>query len=509
MSATKKDFPILNNSMLETAAVATGSVSGDRTTITSIIFTQTSGNWLSGITPSDFPKIAIIDGKQYRWTINETVIDGIMDNKRTYVKKATLNIGTRLTINKPFFKIVVGANPTTDGKEYYFSFYDLGNLSILHYQGMEGTYELDGKTALSTMIETENDGTGILDTKLSRDATYRFTWTLKNKSTVVTKKLASGASQISVSYTPPASWCSELPDVTFGTLLLKIEAVFGTQTYQKIDDYVVVKVPESFVPKINSIQIMDTMKRVPADWGMFIQNNSNIAIKALDISTAYGSEITSVVMEINGKKWYGTTNTLPASTMIGEYGIIEVSVTVKDKRQRSTTKSAKVTFVEYQPPTLQVDSPRCDEHGSTENDGQHFLAKTVTDFSPCNGKNSITLQMWYKITSDPVYSGAGKTLQTGQQETICGGDLDLEFSYDVKYVIRDKLNVIEVYDYVSTGVYTVHFLHGGRGIAFGQKATKENTADFAFDAIFRGKATFLKDNGEEVTFQQIIDKLGL
>lgn len=37
----------------------------------------------------------------------------------------------------------------------------------------------------------------------------------------------------------------------------------------------------------------------------------------------------------------------------------------------------------------------------------------------------------------------------------------------------------------------MHFLHGGKGVAFGQKATMEDYVDFNFKALFRKMATFL------------------
>jgi hypothetical protein len=37
----------------------------------------------------------------------------------------------------------------------------------------------------------------------------------------------------------------------------------------------------------------------------------------------------------------------------------------------------------------------------------------------------------------------------------------------------------------------MHFLHGGKGVAFGQKATIEDCVDFNFQALFRKLATFL------------------
>jgi hypothetical protein len=117
--------------------------------------------------------------------------------------------------------------------------------------------------------------------------------------------------------------------------------------------------------------------------------------------------------------------------------------------------------------------------------------------------------MQYKLSREGTYTGEVKQLQTGEATTVCGGDLDTEYSYDVKYVLKDTFNTVTVIDFVSTAIYAMHFLHGGRGVAFGSKATVEDAVDFYFDAIFRGDVKFANANGDPVTIQQILNKLGL
>lgn len=507
MSVTQRKLPIITT--VNPQAVVSGSVSGDTTTITNIRLTQTTADWLLGIEKSEMPSVTIIDGVQYKWTIKSTFnYTHYGGGTTTYVKEAVLNIGTKLTIKKPFFEVIYGADPVNNGTKTTFSFYDLGYLTSLSMDLGANDFDMDGKTAVPINIDAENSGS-MFDTKLTQDATYRFIWSIGSKKYSVDKKLAAGGTSIHVNYTVPLSWNEALPAVTRGSFKTEVQAIFGTTVYQSMQKYVTAYVPDSCVPVINSVSIADTKGRVPAGWNMFVQENSNVALKAISVTPSYGSQITQVVMKVNDKAYYGTLTSLPQSPALAEYGILDITVTVKDQRQRTAEKSARITVVAYDPPTLQVNSARCDENGETENEGEYFLAVTETEYSTCNGKNAITLQMWYKLSSEATYTKAAKTLNTGSAETVCGGDLDTELSYDVKYVLKDVFNTVTVIDFVSTGVYAIHFLHGGRGIAFGSKATMENTVDFAFDALFRGNATFTKPNGEKVTFAQIIEKLGL
>ena len=368
-------------------------------------------------------------------------------------------------------------------------------------------FEIDGKTAVPINIENADEDS-LFSVKLSSDATYRFKWAIGSKSYTLDKK-TSGATRINTSYTIPKSWNEEIKNSTAGSCILSVQVLFGSQVYQSRDTAVRATVPDDCVPVINSISIADTKGRVPAAWGMFVEHNSNIAITAANITKSYGADIVSVNMELNDRTYYGTPSALPQSYMLEDYGIMDVTVKIRDTRGRTAEKTAKVTVVEYNPPTIQVDSMRCGQDGTLENEGTYFLATTDSTYSTCNGKNKATLQMQYKLSSQGAYTSAVKELPIGEATTVCGGDLNTEFSYDVRYVLKDTFNTVTVIDFVSTAVYAMHFLHGGRGVAFGSKATVENAVDFTFDAIFRHGVKFIKSDGSEVTMQQILNKLGL
>ena len=357
----KFTFPI-NNGFMASACSAYGAVNGDTT---KIAFIELNGSWMSSPSPSTFPKTATIDGKVYRWTIQETA-EAFGD---TYVKKAKLNIGNSehsfLVINKPFFSIECG------GKTGTYSFYNLGKLESGWMWDPEASdIEIDGKQKVPINIE---NGTGI---ELSADATYRFTWSLGNRSYSTTKSITAGKTRIETSYQVPKEWNDQITAAQSGTMYLKIESIFGTQVYQSMEAYIHASVPDDCVPVINSITVADKRGRVPAAWKMFVQDQSNVALTAMDASISYGSAIKSVVMEVGEKKYTGTTDDLPASGTFKDYGVVDITVTVTDGRGRTAEKTAKITVVEYSPPTLSVDSMRCGSDGSIENEGVYFLAMT-------------------------------------------------------------------------------------------------------------------------------------
>ena len=53
----------------------------------------------------------------------------------------------------------------------------------------------------------------------------------------------------------------------------------------------------------------------------------------------------------------------------------------------------------------------------------------------------------------------------------------------------------------------MHFLHGGRGVAFGQKATRQDTLDCNFDAIFRKKLSCVLDDGTVLEVREMMEQI--
>lgn len=500
MSSTRFTFPI-NDTWIEVQATAYGYVSGDTTVITSIEWDGSQSKTTIGkIAKDDFPSTTTIDGKVYRWTIKRYYSGDLMSEGRTYVEYAVLNIGTKLIINKPFFEILYGKDTKSP---YTASFYDLGYYNMWFWDSGASDIELDGKQEVKVSLDASEDGN-----RLSLDAVYRFKWSIGSRRYTKDVRARSTTSGISASYTPPKEWNDQITSSTEGRLRLSFDVVLGTQVYKTYGDAITCTVPDDCVPTINRIALKDSLLRVPTSWGMFVQYQSNVAIASIDKTLSYGAEISRVTLEFNGKKYSGSIYSLPETSTITEAGVFDVTVTITDTRGREAEKSAKVTVVEYETPKISEQVYRCTKDGEQDNDGTYFAAETNTSISSCNGKNSAKITISYKLTSSGSY-GDAKDASVGNKKTVCAGSLDTEFSYDVQIIFSDTFNTIRIIDYIPTATYLMHFLHGGRGVAFGQKATIENAADFAFDAIFRGGVAFEKSNGEQVTIAQIIEKLGL
>ena len=472
MSLTKRTIKdVLGNTI-----VATGSVSGATTKLTMVF---TASNTLWGVKGTI--NVYVNGTKQTcSWTTNKT--DTWMGT--TYKTKMT---SQQLTISKPFFTLKL--TDSSDGSELLdqeFSF-----------------YEIEKAPTAATTSGGVMDGTTksrVVFTTSGTDATYKATFTLgtySGSATSTTKTLE---------YAIPISLCNALPNAATGQANVTCQVLYGGQVYSSFTVKLTVSVPSSVVPTLTSITLADkTDTPVPSAWSMFIQHKSGVRVSAITTAGAYSSTIKTIKLQVGNQSVsqnYSASN-LPLIDPVTQSGSLTCTVTVTDSRGRTASKSATVTFVPYAAPKFTTCvSERCLADGTVDNDGTYFKSTTAVSFSTCNGKNSITVTVKYKKTDAVVY-GSEATIEPGVN--TCGNnDLDTEFSYDVMYEITDQFCTVSFTDYISTATYLMHFLHGGKGVAFGHKATMENYLDCAFKALFRDDVFFVTGNGVQVNIRDII-----
>ena len=441
----------------------TGSVTGATTKLT-IVFQSSS--WITGVTGTIN---VYADGTKQSctWTTNAT--ETFMGT--TYKTKMT---SSQMTISKPFFTLKL--TDTSDGSTIYeqtFSFYEIEKAPTA--ATISGGV-MDGSTKSRVVFTTS-----------VTDATYKAVFTLGShlgSATSTTKTLE---------YAIPLSWCTELPNKTTGTATVACQVLFGGKVYSTFNTTITVSVPASVVPTVSAFTLTDKANTpVPSSWNLFIQHQSGAKLSAITCAGAQGSTISTVRLQVGTQSISQTysASSFPQIDTITQSGSLTVTVTVTDSRGRTGTKTGTVTFTPYSAPKFtRCVSERCDSSGNLDNDGTYFRSTTTVEYSSCSGNNAVTMTMKYKKTDAVVYNPE-VTLVPGIN--ICGGgNLDTEFSYDVLYTVSDQFRSVSFMDYVSTAVYLMHFLHGGKGVAFGQKATIEDCVDFNFQALFRKLATFL------------------
>ena len=473
MSLTKRTWttPIVGSHTL----TFTGSVSSATTKLT-IVFQAASA--IYGMKGSI--NVYVNGAKQScTWTTNKT--EKLVST--TYKTKMT---SAQMTISKPFFTLKL--TDSSEGGTIYeetFSFYEIEKAPTA---ATTSGGVMDGSTKSKVTFTTS--GT---------DATYKATFTLgtySGSATSTTKELT---------YAIPISWCNAVPNATTGTANVVCQVLFGGVVYSSISTTLTVSVPTSVVPTLTSITLADkTDTPVPSAWKLFIQHQSGVRVSAITTAGAYSSTIKTIKLQVGTQSTSKTysASALPQIDVVTQSGSLTCTVTVTDSRGRTASKTATVTFVAYSAPKFtKCTSERATSAGAVDNDGTYFKSTTAISYSTCSGKNAITLTVKYKKT-DAVLYGTAKTITPGTN--TCGGDLNTEFAYDVLYTVSDQFTTVTYIDYVSTAIHLMHFLHGGRGVAFGQKATMEDYLDCAFKALFREEVYFMTGNGVKVDVRDII-----
>ena len=471
MSLTKRTYSTLTSNL-----TMTGSVTSATTKLT-IVYQATNSLW--GVQGTI--NVYVNGTKQTcTWTTNKT--DTVLGT--TYKIKMT---SQQLTISKPFFTLKL--TDSADGREIFnqeFSFYEIEKTPTA---ATTSGGVMDGSTKSKVVFTTS--GT---------DATYKATFTLGSYSgsaTSTTKTLE---------YAVPIAWCNAVPNAVTAQANVTCQVLYGGQVYSSFTVKLTVSVPSSVVPTLTSITLADkTDTPVPSAWSMFIQHKSGVRVSAITTAGAYSSTIKTIKLQVGTQSVSQSysASSLPVIDPVTQSGSLTCTVTVTDSRGRTASKTATVTFVPYAAPKFTACvSERCLANGTVDNDGTYFKSTTAVSISTCNGKNSITMTVKYKKTDAVIY-GSNTTIEPGVN--TCGNnDLDTEFSYDVMYEVTDQFCTVSFTDYISTATYLMHFLHGGKGVAFGQKATMENYLDCAFKALFRDDVFFVTGNGVQVNIRDII-----
>lgn len=491
MSATSKTFC----NSVGCYVVAKGSVSGDTTKIY-LIWEASQGSesgsyvWSSWINGKACPLKVKIDGSEISlsWTKNKT--DSAINTVK--VVKAT---SSTFTVNKPFFKLsFYNGNQWI---EYDFSMYDIENAPT----GVSAdAITIDGKA--SSIAEFSN----YLGTK-SVDGSLKVTWSLGSHSYSKTVKNVYNAS-----YVIPASWLDAISDASqaYAGGKVTVAISYGSKVYSTISTTFTCIVSDTFLPTISSVTLADkTTTPVPTSWNkVFVQNQSGIRVSAISCAASQGATVKRIKLKLDTQYMEQTysASSLPQINRITNSGSLECEVTITDSRGRTCSKTCTVNVLPYDIPKFTlIESDRCDKSGEMDNDGTYFLSQSAVEYSSCAGLNSITITAEYKKTDTSEWLDK-KTIKPGSN--VLGGALDTEFSYDVRYVLKDAFSTVTYIDYVSTAIYLMHFLHGGRGVAFGQKATMDNTLDCAFKALFREDVTIVKKDGTQVSMREVLEKLG-
>ena len=212
------------------------------------------------------------------------------------------------------------------------------------------------------------------------------------------------------------------------TYVLKT-TIDGTTYYSRADRKMNVV---NAAPELGAVSYEDTNAAtvaVTGDKSRIIQNHSALAVKVPTATAKKGATIASYTIAFGG-----VSKTVTSSGTVS-LGAVDVSysqaltVTAKDSRGFTASKSVQVTVDDYSAPTAVIDLHRLNNFEPTT-----YITASAR-YSYLNGKNAVTIAAKFKKVSDSSY-GTPIELEDSTQSTVT---CDRDSAYDFVVTVADKL----------------------------------------------------------------------
>lgn len=185
-------------------------------------------------------------------------------------------------------------------------------------------------------------------------------------------------------------------------------------------------------PELGAVSYEDTNAAtvaVTGDKSRIIQNHSTLTVTVPTATAKKGATVASYTIAFGG-----LTKTVTAAGAVS-LGAVDVSysqaltVTAKDSRGFTASKSVQVTVDDYSAPTAVIDLHRLNNFEPTT----YITANSR--YSYLNGKNAVTIAVKFKKVSDSSYGTPIELADSIQSTVTC----DRDSAYDFVVTVADRL----------------------------------------------------------------------
>ena len=419
---------------------------------------------------------------------NTCTIDG---TQQTFVSPAISSTGTHLlgTVSQTVSHASDGSKSLTISAVFNIR----ATLSGTYYGSITASANITlDSIPRASSVSAPNGTMGTAFTLSIARASSSFTHTLTYAFGSTAGTIATKTTSTSVSWTPPLTLASQIPNTTSGVCTITCTTYNGSTSVGSKTCTLTLSVPASVKPTITNLTAARIDGDVPSSWGIYVQTKSKAKLAINGAAGSYGSTIKSY--SISGGGYSGTASSLTTG-FLNTSGTITFTATVTDSRGRvSAVATVSITVTAYSPPYFDsVLSQRCLSNGTLDDDGTYIRGQASYGYSACGNKNTVTRSVSYKKATDSTWTDAGVSFSSGTAFTFGGGAISTETSYDIRYTLADAFSTISVQDIVSTAAVVMDFKSGGKGVAVGKVAETDNCFEVseAWDVKVYGK--LLKD----------------
>lgn len=284
------------------------------------------------------------------------------------------------------------------------------------------------------------------------------------------QKVANQSSSTSISFTVPSVLANQIPNANKGTGQVLIRTFNGnTELGDNMWDKEF-SVP-NYSPSIDTFSVSETGSGL----GIYVQGKSKMKYSC-SASTSYGASISSYTWK------FGSATLSSASGTTGKWnssGTVNISLTVKDSRGKTATKSTSVTYIPYSAPVAKISAYRCNANGNTDNNGDKVRATITGTVSSVNGKNTIAIEVRAKDKSTGSW-GEPRTYNTNQTNTVLTlNNYSTEKAYTLQIKVTDKWTTSIAIVEIPTSFVLLDFKGGGKSLAIGKVAESDEWIEIA------------------------------
>lgn len=317
--------------------------------------------------------------------------------------------------------------------------------------------------------------------------THTLTWECGSYSgTIATKSTAT-----SWSFTPPLELANTATQLFPAGVYFKLTTYNGSTVVGTSDQTVVMKIPTSIKPTC-TVNITDPTG-YSATYGGYVQNKSKMKI-TVTVTPAYGSPITGYSIIANGN----TYSDNPATTnVITTSGSNTITCKATDKRNRTGSATTTINVLAYSSPKITFTMYRCDQDGTENMTGSYCKVSYKAVITSLSNKNSKSIKLRYKKTSDTTYTFRTINMSSYTQEGSEIFSAEDGSSYNVQMQAIDSFETSTTTAELSTGFSIMHIAASGKGLAIG-KISQADEFEVGMDAKFYSGAHFNKGFTEDI-----------
>lgn len=356
-------------------------------------------------------------------------------------------------------------------------------------------------TASSGEIGNANTGATPVTITINR-ANASYTHTISYAFGSAHGTIVEKTSSTSVSWTPPASLASQIPNASSGTCTITCTTYNGNTSLGSTTTTCTLYVMANIRVKVGTVTLAETVTGLNAKFGGYVQGKSKIAFSiSTNTTDARGASLSSAVTTVNGQSFNGTSFTTGA---INASGTVSYTITFTDTRGKTDTATGTFTVLAYSSPTSQITSL------SRAANNADVVVAYKWGISPVSNNNDKTIKIYAKPNTSSSWGSPKTTITptgyTGTASyTITG--LSSSTAYDVRVDVIDYFTTTQAKRSIaSTGNRFIHCSNDDKTIAFhGDNPEDGNDHFFEKHVVFHNDLTAKKSSGAAGLFAERSD----